>query len=315
MKRDAKEPEFALYCKQADVQSCYERPWACGFASLTTCVRLLGDRRTRCSDFVAKARAKGIAPRRGLTTEDAIQLAHALGYRAVPNPARTRYSPEEFRSWLAIQFRNRHPVMLSVATAQDFKGNHWWASYSDLDNDPGSIWIMDPIAKDIPFEALGWKEFFSFATVDDESSTEGPGFQSFDALSIRQKRAGLTPVPPSNALINFLNREPDVDYSAEFAAACLVDNYYQILKESPGRGRATGRGSVELCQLVAKGGPLITKLQPWRAYLDERDMETVIGILADIEVFDGHRVAANAVESTVAEIALLAVLTTRALMV
>lgn len=314
MKRDAKEPEFALYCKQSEVQSTYEFPWACGFASLTTCVRLLGDRRTRCSDFVARARAKGIAPRRGLTTDDAIQLAAALGYLAVRNPAPTRYSPQEFRRWLAAQFRNRHPVMVSVATAQDFAGNHWWASYSDLDDDPGSIWIMDPIEEDIPFEALGWKEFFSFATVDDESSSEGPGFQSFDALSIRPQRAGLMPVPPSNALINFLNREPEVNYSAEFAAACLVDNYYQILKESPRKGRATGRGSVELCRLLAQGGPLITKLQPWRAYLDETDMETVRGILADIEMFDGHRVPADSVATVVSELALLLVLTTRALM-
>jgi len=243
-----------------------------------------------------------------------VQLAGALGYQAVPNPARTRYSREEFRRWMATQFRNRHPIMVSVATGQDYDGNHWWASYSDLDDDPDSIWIMDPLENDTPFEALGWKEFFAFATVDDESSAKGPGYQSFDALSIRPKRRGLNPVPPSNALINYLNQEPAVDYSAEFAAACLVDNYYQILEESPRKGRATGRGSVEMLTVLARDGLLMAKLQPWLAYLDEADLETVREILSDIEAFDGHRVPPGALEATVAEVALLTVLTTRSLM-
>ncbi len=66
--------------------------------------------------------------------------------------------------------------------------------------------------------------------------------------------------------------------------------------------------------MLAREGLLMTKLQPWLAYLDEADLETVREILSDIEAFDGHRVPAGALEATVAEVALLTVLTTRALM-
>ena len=58
MRKDVKEPLYALYSKQADVESYYERPWACGFAALATCMRFLGDRTNLCSDLVAEARPK-----------------------------------------------------------------------------------------------------------------------------------------------------------------------------------------------------------------------------------------------------------------
>lgn len=307
MRKDVKEPLYALYSKQADVESYYERPWACGFAALTTCMRFLGDRTTLCSDLVAEAKRAKITPKRGMGTDDAIDLATTFGYRAVSNRGDSRWYPEYFKTWLADSFRRCRPVMLSVAQNQDGVENHWWVVYSDLDEDPTSIWVMDPLESDKPFEPMGWRDFFRYADLYDEDDEH----VHYDALSVCRTDKDHMPIPPSTLLFNWLNEDIE---DAEFAAACLVDNYYHIIASAPSRGNAKGAGSVMCRALLEKNGAVMKRLDTWEPYLHMEKIEKAREVLFDIECYDGHRIRTAYRETWVAEVCLLLVLTTTNLM-
>ena len=51
------DPYYSLYCKQRELQRFWQPYWACGFASLVTCFRILGDRTTENDELVARFRA------------------------------------------------------------------------------------------------------------------------------------------------------------------------------------------------------------------------------------------------------------------
>jgi len=62
---------YSFYCKQGELETWLERKvtsgaWACGFASLVTCFRLLGDRTTENKELVKQFRSFGENPKNGL---------------------------------------------------------------------------------------------------------------------------------------------------------------------------------------------------------------------------------------------------------
>ncbi len=310
MPRDNKEPEFAVYCKQSEVQL-FGVPWACGVASLTTCMRLLGDRRLRCWDLVNCLKKMKINPYSGLTTDEACTLANAMKYRAIPNPQTARYDSDKAHAWLAAQFRARRPVMVTVDSGAGMDPDHWWVAYSDLDTFPDQIWIMDPKDDDNVFELISWVDFLRFATVSDESKDGeyGDGYQSYDMLAIAPRKPVALPVPPSNALLEFISGNAYDD--TESVAACFVDNYLLILRECRARRRAAG--CVAVANLLEPNGAVMHKLDPWAGFLNTVEVEALRVILYDMEAHDDHRVTARNADALISDLALLLVLTSQAL--
>jgi len=77
---------YSLYCKQRELEQPWEPPWACGFASLVTCFRILGDRTTENEELITRFRDTGEHPHEGMSSDAAVDLARLLGYKATKNP-------------------------------------------------------------------------------------------------------------------------------------------------------------------------------------------------------------------------------------
>lgn len=148
-------PFFSLYTKQREIESLWDRRvkerWACGFASLVTCFRILGDRSTEDVELVRQFRKNGGKPTNGMTSEDVVLLARSFGYGA-RHRSRVR-NWETLDRWLNDQFRRRLPIMISVDTAaSENVANHWWVVYGDPAHD--IVWVMDPGCDSIPFQMI-----------------------------------------------------------------------------------------------------------------------------------------------------------------
>jgi len=156
---------YSLYCKQGQLEQRWELPWACGFASLVTAFRILGDRTTENDELVERFRHFGELPQDGMTTDEAITLAQSFGYRAVRNPSSCKRDKDAFVAWLRKHWANQHPVMLSVDSHnQQGESNHWWLAYGDPEEP--KAWVMDPLANE-PFELLSLPEIVEFASCND----------------------------------------------------------------------------------------------------------------------------------------------------
>lgn len=109
-------PFFSLYIKQREIERIWDRRvkdrWACGFASLVTCFRLLGDRSTEDAELVRQFRKSGGKPSHGMTPLDVVALARIFGYGAQHRSSMRSW--ETVDRWLNAQFKKRLPVMISV---------------------------------------------------------------------------------------------------------------------------------------------------------------------------------------------------------
>ncbi len=298
------DPYYSLYCKQQELERIWQPSWACGFASLVTCFRLLGDRTTENEELVQRFRKFAGPPQAGMTTAEAIRLAEKFGYRAAVNPTSTKRDWDAFESWMDRLLAKREPVMLSVDThsSQD-EANHWWVVYGDPDGT--NLWVMDPNEADTPFKLLSRSEIEEFASCDD-----GEGWLEFDGVAISsQAGTGTISVPPSAALMEFLNEdlENDTGWTSEEIAAALVDNHFSSVDGLRFRGRAKGSGIVSVSDLLEPGGSVEDVIEEWDMFFsdEQRDnIEALRTVLYDVEAHMAHQMIPSEKDHMTREIAL-----------
>lgn len=298
------DPYYSLYCKQRELERSWQPSWACGFASLVTCFRLLGDRTTENVELVRRFRKFAGPPQAGMTTPEAIRLAEKFGYRAAGNPTSTKRDWDAFALWMDRSLAKRKPVMLSVDTsASQEEANHWWVVYGDPEGT--NLWVMDPNESDTPFELLSRSEIEQYASCDD-----GEGWLEFDGVAISsQAGTGMIAVPPSATLMEFLNEdvEHDTGWSSEEIAAALVDNHFSSVDGLRSQGRAKGSGIVSVSELLEPGGSVEDVIEEWDVFFsdEQRDnIEALRAILYDVEAHVAHELSPSARDHMSREIAL-----------
>jgi hypothetical protein len=298
------DPYYSLYCKQRELEKSWQLPWACGFASLVTCFRLLGDRTTENVELVRRFRKFAGRPHAGMSTDEAAKLAGKFGYRAAVNPESTKRDWDAFESWMGRSLAKRKPVMLSVDTSgsQD-EADHWWVVYGDPEGT--NLWVMDPHEADTPFKLLSRSEIEEFASCDDRE-----GWLEFDGVAISsQAGTGMISVPPSAALMEFLNEdvEHDTGWRSEALAAALVDNHFSSVDGLRFQGRAKGSGIVSVSDLLEPGGSVEDVIEEWDVFFsdEQRDnIEALSTVLYDVEAHMAHQVIQSEKDHMTREIAL-----------
>jgi hypothetical protein len=306
---------FYLYCKQCELERCLDSPWACGFASLVTCFRLLGDRTTEASELVAQFKRSWGSPKNGMDTDEAISLAGQFGYRATRNPmGAARRDGTGLINWMRGKWADGVPVMLSVDSegAGDV-ADHWWTVYGDPD--ASEAWVMDPLCPEDPFECLPHEEILKFAACND-----GNDFIEYDAVAVSAPaRLGLLGIPPSSALMEFLNEnvEHETGWTSQGIAAALVDNHLRGIEDLESRGHASGRSNVSVSDLLAEGADVATVIEKWDVFFSEEQeagIARLIEVLADLEAHQGHSAAAEEKDQMTMDIALNVILIATTLM-
>lgn len=298
------DPYYSLYCKQRELERIWQPSWACGFASLVTCFRLLGDRTTENGELVRRFRTFAGPPQAGMTTAEAIRLAQKFGYRAAVNPTSTKRDWDAFESWMDRSLAKRKPVMLSVDThASQDEANHWWVVYGDPEGT--NLWVMDPNETDTPFELLSRSEIEKFASCNDEA-----GRLEFDGIAISsQAGTGMISVPPSAALMEFLNEDftHDTGWASQEIGAALVDNHFSSVDGLRFQGRAKGSGIVSVSDLLEPGGSVEDVVEEWNVFFsdEQRDnIESLSAVLYDVEAHMAHQVTRSQKDHMTREIAL-----------
>jgi hypothetical protein len=239
-----------------------------------------------------------------MTTDEAVELARSFGYRAVRNPSSTRREEDGFVEWMRKQWAAEHPVMLSVDSHNEQGvANHWWLVYGDPDE--SNAWVMDPLEAGEPFELLSLAEVVKFASCDD-----GNGYIEYDCVAVSTARgADMTGVPPSAALMNFLNEDlqPDTGWTSQELAAALVDNHFSSVEGVNSRGYANAAGAVAVFNLLEDDGPVTRVMEDWDVFFSdeqEENMELLRSVIYDIEAHKVHKIAASEADHMTREIAL-----------
>jgi len=297
------DPFYSLYCKQREIERCWHTPWACGFASMVTCFRLLGDRTTDNNTLVQEFRGLGGKPRDGMTTDEAATLARAFGYRPTINRSESRLAWPAFVKWLESSFARRAPVMLSVdSNGEQGEADHWWIVYGDPQD--SKIWVMDPFDDDTPFDCFTRKEICKYAACDD-----GNGFLEYDGVSIAAPLSmGMVPVPPSATLMEFLNEDLHcaTGWRSEAIAAALVDNHFSSVQDLPSQG-AVRSGATLVSTLLECGGAVDEVLDEWDVFFtdqQEANIESLRILLYDVEAHMSHKINSAEKDHITHEIAL-----------
>jgi len=293
------DPFYRLYCKQQELESAWHDHWACGFASLVSCFRILGDRTTENEALVREFRTFG-KPRDGMTTDEAVRLAREFGYSARVNRGDSRRDWNAFEIWLDANFAARKPVMLSVdSKASQEQADHWWMIYGDPDE--SNIWVMDPFITDSPFELLSRAEIESFASCSDTD-----GFIEFDGVAIESKSASqMIAIPPSATLMEFINEGHvhEKGWSSEQIAAALVDNHFSTISELA----PAGPRRVPVWELLEDGAAVDTVIDHWDTFFSESQLQNINQLrhtLRDIEAHANHSATPGEQDHLVREIAL-----------
>lgn len=295
---------YSLYCKQSELEQPWEFPWACGFASLVTCFRILGDRTTENDELIARFKETGQHPHEGMTSDEAVDLAQSLGYRAVKNPSSARDDKDAFVRWMQSKWRHGNPIMLSVDSGNaQGESDHWWTVYGDPDE--RNVWVMDPLQDAQPFQCLSISEVMSFASCND-----GEGYLEYDGVAIASTPdADMTAIPPSAALMNFLNENTrfETGWTAHAIAAALVDNHFSSVEGVNSQGNAGGARAVVLSDLLLSTGPVAEVIDEWDVFFSDvqrTNIEALLGVLYDVEVHLDHRIAASETDHLIREIVL-----------
>jgi hypothetical protein len=285
-------PFYSLYSKQHEIESLWDRrvkgSWACGFASLVTCFRLLGDRSTEDVELVRQFRKIGGKPSDGMSSENVVMLARAMGYGARHRPRLRNW--ETLDRWLNEQFHKRLPVMISVDTAaSENVADHWWVVYGDPAQD--IVWVMDPACRSIPFQMIRRDDLARFAACNDLED-----YLEYDAVVIIPPRGGdLNGIAPSVVLMEFLNERKvfSSGWTSEMVAAALVDNHLGSVGGLPSQGRATGRKGVPVSLLLVPDGEVAAVLGHWDAFFydsESESMASLVAILCDLEAHLEHNI-------------------------
>lgn len=284
MKIERKDPNFAIYCKQNDLES-INQEWACGFAALITAMRLLGDRRYKGSALVQKLKRFGERPSEGSDIDDLMKLARRFGYRAKRFPKKYGYDKERFKRWVKKGWSRHHPVLVGSA-------KHWILTYSDWQK--RGVRIMDPGHKRIVFETWTWEKLLKFA------STGGP--DRYEAIEVYSRKSKPYALPPSNRLFDFINSSRSRKFGKDYTASCIVDNFSDIVREHRGNKRE-GPFAYRLMSNEIESG-----LLTWELYFKPRDVEAIRiirNLLIDIQQYEKNRIRRNRAERFRTEVALL----------
>jgi hypothetical protein len=295
---------YSLYCKQSELQQPWEGPWACGFASLVTCFRILGDRTTESKELIERFRSFGGVPHEGMSTDEAEELAQAFGYKAIRNPSSTQRCKEEFLVWMRKQWSKNHPVMLSVDSGNEQdEADHWWVVYGDPDQT--NAWVMDPLNEDVPFQCCSVTEILAFAACND-----GEGYIEYDGLAVDSlPESGLTGIPPSAALMGFLNANAkySTGWTSQAIAAALVDNHFSSIAGVGSPRRSRNNRSISVSILLENKGPVNAVIDDWDVFFGSRErsnLDKLRTILFDISLHQDTKAFVSEADFLVREIAL-----------
>jgi len=294
MKKEIKNSDLALYCKQGTVESWNELPWACGFASIATAFRFLGDRETEAHLLPSKFKRMGGKPSDGLCTDELIKLIRAFDYKV--KSFSDKYDSDSFKKWLASAWMRNHPTIVAVCSSSD-DHDHYIVAYSNPDDQ--GVWVMDPLEENEVYEYYSWKDFLDY------SSNQSEDYCFWEAHEIipSAKRCNMT--PPSTALFDWINDLPgEVEYR-DFLAVALLDNFFNLIEDNKARS-----GGVKLSKILADDGELWNKLMEWEAYYDVNDIEMfgeMHSVLQDIDAHLDIKLRANEIDYVVGELALLLV--------
>jgi hypothetical protein len=286
MKIEKKDPEFALYYKQNTLERLYSGHWACGFAGLITCMRLLGDRRHLGSDLVKKQKQWNITPSEGLASEEIIRLANRFGYKAKRYPKKNGLDRLLFKKWLKNAWQQFHPVMIGSEPKV-----HWMVAYNSGEEDR-EVWIMNPVRTKSVFHTLPMREVLSWPTEADDDS----GLEYYCALEIYQPNRSLLSLPPSNKLIEFINEEDD------FKTTCIVDNFLETILDGCQSNNTRDPLAYDLLENIE------SNILNWEGYFsnaDLDDMQRIRELLRDIEFYRKDRIQRSKVEFFKSEVQLL----------
>ena len=295
---------YSLYCKQRELEQPWEPPWACGFASLVTCFRILGDRTTENEELITRFRDTGEHPHEGMSSDAAVDLARLLGYKATKNPSSARRDKEAFVKWVRSKWKQGSPVMLSVDSGNtQGEADHWWTVYGDPEQ--RNVWVMEPLLDAQPFQCLSISDVMNFASCND-----GEGYIEYDGVAVSSAPdAEMTAIPPSAALMNFLNEKTryETGWTAHAIAAALVDNHFSSIEGVDSQGKARGPRAVVLSDLLLKAGPVAEVIDEWDVFFSDvqrTNMEALLVVLYDVEVHLDHRIAESEVDHLIREIVL-----------
>lgn len=297
LKKEAKDSELALYCKQSTIESWHDLPWACGFSSIVTAMRLLGNRSIRADQLPRQLRSIGGNPKNGIDDDDLVRLVGDFGYDVESFPESYKYDTAAFKKWLRAAWRRNHPTVVAWTCSGD-EHDHYVVAYSNPD-ERDAVWVMDPLDDDTVFELMSWKEFLEGA----EDRSEEYCF--WEAHEIMSRGSAPNAVPPSTALFEWTNELPGDVEEQDFVAAAFVDNFFDTVREHEVSGSAAGTA---LSEILARNGPLWAKLEEWETYYDEDDFDVLrshLEVAQDIDAYLNIKVNRSAVPTLVAELALL----------
>lgn len=296
LKKEAKDTDLALYCKQSTIESWYDLPWACGFSSIVTAMRLLGDRSVRADQLPRRLRRLGANPKDGIDSDDLVRLVNDFGYTARSFPQRDRYDRARFKDWLRAAWARNHPTVVAWTCTGD-EHDHYVCAYANPDDK--NIWVMDPLNEDEVFELMSWKEFLDGA---EDRSEE---YCYWEAHEIRPTQPAANAVPPSAALFEWINELPGEVAEQDFVAAAFVDNFFDTVRAHEVSSSAR---KVALADVLATDGPLWAKLEEWNEYYDQDEFEVLrqhLEVARDINAYLDITVDRAAIPALVAELALL----------
>lgn len=295
MKTESKDTDLSLYCKQRSIESWHELPWACGFASIVTAMRLLGDRATRADQLPRRLRRMGGNPRDGIDENEVVRLVREFGYAVRSCPRRDRNDPSCFKDWLVAAWRRHHPTVVACGGGDEH--DHYICAYSNPDDD--WVWVMDPLENEEVYSSMRWRDFLDWT-----GDTSGE-FWEWEGHEIVPRGTPGNALPPSTRLFEWVNELPgDVDERDPVAAA-FIDNLFDVV-----RPFSTSRHGTALSSVLDSAGPLQMKLDEWAAYYDAAEraaVEAMVDVARDLDAHMSIRVDAATTEALAAELALLLV--------
>ncbi len=299
MRTEAKDPALSLYCKQWTIEHGYELPWACGYSSLVTSMRLLGDRTIRADRLPDWVKRTGENPKDGIDSDQLKALANGYGYSVRSFPQKSKHDEFAFKEWLLDAWGRNHPTVVACGGYRANPNDHFVVAYSNPEDT--WVWVMDPIEEDEAFSKMSWSDFLEW------SGGEEKGKQVWEGHAISPKAAAPGAVPPSTELFEWINELPGDLSEQDYVAVAFVDNLLETLASF--RAMA-GRPSMPLQHVVADDGQLWEKFQLWSNYFDEDDLGVLGNMLRvafDLDAYLDLRIDATRLEALAAELAFLCV--------
>lgn len=298
MKNEKKDSDLSIYCKQSTIESWYEPSWACGFASIMTAMRLLGNRHIQAERLPRRARKVGD----GMVDTDVRSLVRKYGYSVRSFPGRNKWYADQFKNWLIEAWSKNHPTIVACRSSDDCEYlDHYICVYSNPEDN--QVCFMDPGDDETVFSSMPWDDFLEYT----EDRSEKHCF--WEAHEIIPRHVARNGLPPSSALFDWINELPgDIrEQDQDFVAAALVDNFFESIQQFLSK---SSQRSIPLAQVLADDGTLWRKITEWEPYYDDHEidkMRTVLKVLQDMDLYLGLRIRKTHLAAATSELALVIV--------